>query len=417
MNNTITKTNEKINEPKLNRENHPQPRPFLSYHIITYGCQMNKNDSERMAGLLENLGYEMVLDWRQADLVLLNTCSIREKAERRVEGRFFELDHYRRTNNKKMELGIMGCMPQHAKKFILERLPFINYVIGVNNMEDLPNFLGKNINIAQQMSKMRIKRREKDVQKFELNLAHQVRAQESKAWISIQFGCNKVCSFCIVPHTRGREISRKKEDIFKEIESIRGKNDQIVLLGQNVNAYGLTIYPDYDFADLLNDIATHYPWLKKIDFLTSYPNEVTDELIAVIARHDNITKEIHFPLQHGDDEILKKMDRHYTVAEYLERVESLRKCMPQIRLGTDLIVGFPGEEERHFQNMLNTIEKIGFDFANTAAYSRRPGTKAARMPNQVDEKVKLRRLHILNDFLQELYHKKKGQQQQPQHIL
>ena len=380
--------------------------PFSSYHIMTYGCQMNKNDSERMAGLLENLGYEYTADWKEANLVLLNTCSIRDKAEKRVEGRLFELDHYRRTMGKNMELGIMGCMPQHAKKFILSRISFIDYVVGVNNMEDLPNFLGQNVALADQLSRMRIKRREKDVKNFELNLAHQVRVSENKAWISIQFGCNKVCSFCIVPHTRGREISRSKEDIFREIKALEGKYDQIVLLGQNVNAYGLTIYENYDFANLLSDIATQYPWLKKIDFLTSYPSEVTDDLIAVIARHDNITKEIHFPLQHGDDEILKKMDRHYSIDQYLERVQALRKRMPDVRLGTDLIVGFPGETEEHFQNMLDVLGKIGFDFANTAAYSKRPGTKAARMEDQVPKQVKMERLHRLNDFLKDSYQKK-----------
>lgn len=381
-------------------------RPFPSYHIMTYGCQMNKNDSERMAGLLENLGYEHTPNWQEANLVLLNTCSIRDKAEKRVEGRLFELDHYRRTTGKVMELGIMGCMPQHAKKFILNRIAFIDYVVGVNNMEDLPNFLGKGMALEQQLGMMRIKRREKDVKNFELNLAHQVRVSEKKAWISIQFGCNKVCSFCIVPHTRGREISRSKEDIFKEIQALEGKYDQIVLLGQNVNAYGLTIYDDYDFSNLLSDIATQYPWLKKIDFLTSYPSEVTDDLIAVIARHPNITKEIHFPLQHGDDEILQKMDRHYSIDQYLERVQALRKCMPDVRLGTDLIVGFPGETEKHFQNMLDVLAKIGFDFANTAAYSKRPGTKASRMADQVPQHVKMERLHRLNDFLKDLYQKK-----------
>ena len=374
------------------------------YHIITYGCQMNKNDSERMAGLLENLGYVYVDHWKEANLVLLNTCSIREKAERRVEGMFFQLDHYRKKDGKQMELGIMGCMPQHAKKFILQKLGFIDYVVGVNNMEDLPNHLGTKTPIDLQMKKMRIKRRETDVKNFELNLDHQVRMPGSKAWVSIQFGCNKVCSFCIVPFTRGREISRKKEDIFREIESLEDKGyDTIVLLGQNVNSYGLTIYDDYDFASLLRDIATRYRWIKKIDFLTSYPSDVTDELIDVIASHDNITKEIHFPLQHGDDEMLKKMDRHYTVGEYMEKVYKLRRKMPDIRLGTDLIVGFPGESEEHFQNMLDTLREIGFAFANTAAYSPRPGTKAARMPDQVASEVKARRLQELNHFLKQQF--------------
>ena len=378
-----------------------------TYHIITYGCQMNKNDSERMAGLLENMGYATSETWQDANLVLLNTCSIRDKAERRVIGKFNELNHHKNKYQKDIKMGIMGCMPQHAKKFIREKLSFIDYVVGVNNMEDLPNYLDQGISMEEQISKMRIKRNKNHVADFELRLDSQVREDKQKAWVSIQFGCNKVCSYCIVPFTRGREISRKKEDILKEIASLEEKGySQVVLLGQNVNSYGLTIYPDYDFANLLEDVATQFPWLKKIDFLTSYPTDVTDELIDVIAKYDNITDEIHFPIQHGDDEILEAMDRHYTVAEYMEKVYKLRRKMPHVRLGTDLIVGFPGETEKHFQNMLDVLWEIKFDFANTAAFSIRPGTKSARMTNQIDEQIKKRRLNILNETLKKIYLKK-----------
>lgn len=381
---------------------------YKTYHIITYGCQMNKNDSERMAGLLENIGYTATEDWQQANLVLLNTCSIRDKAERRVSGKFHQLNHFRKKFNKKMELGIMGCMPQHAKKMILEKLSFIDYVVGVNNMEDLPNHIAEKNNLKTQISKMRIKRRAVDVENFEEKLESQVRQDGKKAWVSIQFGCNKVCSYCIVPYTRGREISRKKENILSEIAALEEKGfDQVVLLGQNVNSYGLTIYEDYDFADLLEDVASEFPWLRKIDFLTSYPTDVTQRLIDVIAEYDNITDEIHFPIQHGDDEILDLMDRNYTVAEYLAKVERLRAKIPQVSIGTDLIVGFPGETEAHFQNMLTTLRKIKFDFANTAAFSIRPGTKAARMNGQVAEEEKKRRLHVLNNTLEEIYAEKR----------
>ncbi len=378
------------------------------YFIFTYGCQMNKNDSERMAGLLENLGYLPADTWQDANLVLLNTCSIRDKAERRVHGKFYELDHYRKKNNLPMKLGVMGCMPQHAKKFIKEKLSFIDYVVGTNNMEELPYLIKDEIPFEKQFSKLRIKRRFKEVERFETELVSQKREMDKKAWVSIQFGCNKVCSYCIVPFTRGREISRKKENIFKEISELEHNGfEEIVLLGQNVNSYGLTTYEAYDFADLIGDIATKFPWLKKINFLTSYPTDVNQKLVDVIAQHDNITKEIHFPIQHGDDEILEKMDRNYTVGEYLEKVEMIRKKIPEVSLGTDLIVGFPGEKERHFENMLETLKKIKYDFANTAAYSVRPGTKAARMSDQVDEKIKKSRLLRLNRFLEDLYQQKK----------
>lgn len=378
------------------------------YHIITYGCQMNKNDSERVAGLLENLGFESTDTYENADLVLLNTCSIRDKAERRVSGKFHYLNHYRKTHNKDMELGIMGCMPQHAKNFIRAKLPFLNYVVGVNNMEDLPNLIvSAPKTLDEQLRQLRIKRREKDVESFEERMVHQVRESGKKAWVSIQFGCNKVCSYCIVPFTRGREISRKKEAILNEIAGLEGKGyDQIVLLGQNVNSYGLTIYDDYDFANLLEDIATGFPWLKKIDFLTSYPSDVSEHLIEVIAKYSNITKEIHFPIQHGDDEMLRLMDRHYTVEDYLIKVRKLRERMPDVRIGTDLIVGFPGESDIHFENLIKLLHIIRFDFANTAAFSPRPGTKAARMLNQVPEHIKKERLQILNNTLKEIYQSK-----------
>ncbi len=387
-----------------------------SYHIITYGCQMNKSDSERMAGMLENIGFYSVETWQEANLIVVNTCSIRDKAERRVFGKFHEMNHFRKKHKKAMRFVMSGCMPQHAKKFILQELPFIDFVLGVNNMEDLPNLLmqtGKTegISLEGQLRKLRIKRRPADVQSFEENLSEQRREPGKRAWVSIQFGCNKVCSFCIVPFTRGREISRKKESIFSEIASLEKKYSEIVLLGQNVNSYGQTIYDEYRFHHLLEDIAVKFPWLKKIDFLTSYPSDVTSELVHTIASYGNITKEIHFPLQHGDDEILRLMERKYTVSEYIEKTQQLRSRIPGVRIGTDLIVGFPGESEQHFKNMLETLDVIRFDFFNTAAYSIRPGTKAARMKNQVDELVKKQRLQILNKHLNKILQEKRQELQ------
>ncbi len=381
---------------------------ILSYHIITYGCQMNKNDSERMAGLLENIGYKKAVGFEVANLVILNTCSIRDKAERRIIGKFHELNHFRKEKKKSMKLAIMGCMPQHAKKMIVEKLDFIDYVVGVNNMEILPNLLAENISLKKQIDLMKPKRKIKDVENFETILNSQKREETHKAWVSIMFGCDKMCTFCIVPFTRGREISRKKENIFKEIESLQEKGiKQVVLLGQNVNSYGKTTYSDYDFSHLLEDIATQFSWLTKIDFLTSYPTDVTDRLIDVIANYENITRNIHFPLQHGDNEILEAMKRHYTVEAYKEKVLRLRKKIPDVKIGTDLIVGFPGEKESHFENMLKTLHEIQFDFANTAAYSSRPRTPASRLKSHVSGQTKKKRLLYLNHTLQEIYRQKK----------
>ena len=378
------------------------------YHIITYGCQMNKNDSERMAGLLENLGYEEAHAWENANLVILNTCSIRDRAERRVIGKFQALHHYRKKNKKEMELAIAGCMPQHLKGFLEEKIPYLDYVVGVNNMEYLPEFLRTKPTIAQQLKWMRPnRRRQENVESFEEKLKVQKRAKGSKAWVSIMFGCDKFCTYCIVPFTRGREMSRTKEAIFAEIETLRDKGiRQVVLLGQNVNAYGLTTYKDYEFADLMADIVTRYPWIEKLDFITSHPKDMNKRLIDVIAEHPNISREIHFPLQHGDDTILKAMKRGYTLKEYREKVSYIRKNVAAAKIGTDLIVGFPGETDTHFQKMLEVCRDIEFDYANTAAFSIRPGTKAAEMKNQVDERTKRARLNQLNRLLNKIYRSK-----------
>ncbi len=372
------------------------------YHIITYGCQMNQNDTERMAGMLENIGYTESADWREAQLVILNTCSIRDKAERRVLGKFHELNYFRKTNGVDMRLAITGCMPQHTRGFILEKLPFLDYVVGVNNMEMLPDLILSKVDLDAQLRLLRPNRKEEEVASYEEKLSIQKRVQGPKAWVSIQFGCDKFCTYCIVPFTRGREYSRKKEDILREVDALQEKGyTEVVLLGQNVNSYGKTTYGDYLFSHLLADVAKR-TWIKKIEFMTSHPHDVDEELIDVIASHPNISKEIHFPLQHGDDEILEKMNRQYTVAEYLEKVALLRAKIPGARIGTDLIVGFPGESEEQFANMIRVVKDIRFAWANTAAYSARPGTKAARLEDQLDDEVKARRLRILNELVKPL---------------
>ena len=375
------------------------------YHIITYGCQMNKNDSERMCGMLENIGYSETEVWQDANLVILNTCSIRDRAERRVVGKFQVLHHHRQKHNKDMQLAITGCMPQHMKDFVQEKIPYIDYVVGVNNMEILPSLIGENKSISDQVKLMRPNRRqEKDVISFEKNLVSQKRQEGDKAWVSIMFGCDKFCTYCIVPFTRGREMSRKKEDIFSEIEALEGKGyEQIVLLGQNVNSYGLTSYEDYDFADLMEEVVIKFPWIKKLDFITSHPKDVNEKLIDVIAKYPTISREIHFPSQHGDNKMLEAMNRGYTIEEYNRKVALIREKVEGAMIGTDLIVGFPGETEEQFQALLNHCKEIKYDYANTAAYSVRPGTKAERMPGHLEEQVKKERLQMLNRTLEEIY--------------
>jgi tRNA-2-methylthio-N6-dimethylallyladenosine synthase len=369
------------------------------YHIITYGCQMNKNDSERLSGLLENTGWAPAERPEEAQLVVLNTCSVRDKAERRVLGKFHELDYLRRQNHLDMKLAMTGCMPQHLRGFVPEKLPFLDVVVGVNNMEQLPAFLDGGVPLAQQLASMRPGRKEAEVASYEENLAEQKREPGKRAWVSIAFGCDKFCTYCIVPFTRGREYSRKKESILGELRGLEGRGyTEVVLLGQNVNSYGKTSYGDYLFPDLLEDVAA-LSFLEDIGFMTSHPRDVDQRLIDVIASRANLSKEIHFPLQHGDDEILARMNRGYSFAEYAAKVEALRRTVTGARVGTDLIVGFPGETEAQFQKTLDAVKSLRFDWANTAAFSPRPGTKAATMDGQVPEAEKSRRLAVLNDLL------------------
>ena len=384
------------------------PVYLRNYHIITYGCQMNKNDSERIAGMLENIGYSEVEKWEDAHLVVLNTCSIRDRAERRVMGKLQILNYYRQKKNRFMELAITGCMPQHQKNWLKKNIPYLDYIVGVNNMEILPEYIHQKKNLDFQIKNLKPNRRkEEDVKSFEKKLNNQKRITGDKAWVSIMFGCDKFCTYCIVPFTRGREMSRKKENIFQEIESLQSKGiKKIVLLGQNVNSYGLTLYNQYDFSDLLEEIVKKYTWVEKIDFITSHPKDMNEKLIDIIAKYPNISREIHFPLQHGDNYILEKMNRGYTLEEYIDKVNYIRNKIKNAQIGTDLIVGFPGETDFHFQNLIDACDTVKFDYANTAFYSERPGTKSARMGNQVDEEVKNKRLNILNKRLRQIYEQK-----------
>lgn len=373
-----------------------------TYHILTYGCQMNQNDSERLSGLLENTGWVFADKAEGADLVILNTCSIRDKSERRVSGKLHELNWLRKQNGRPGKLAITGCMPQHMRTFVLEELPFLDVIVGVNNMEMLPTFLTGNVSLEQQLKALRPNRKETEVAEYEAAFTVQRRAPGEKAWVSIAFGCDKFCTYCIVPFTRGREYSRKKEAILKEIAELEAQGyHEVVLLGQNVNSYGKTTYKDYLFPDLLRDVSAQ-KFLTKIEFLTSHPRDVDEHLIHVIAEGENISKEIHFPMQHGDDEILERMNRGYTYAEYLGKVHALRRRIPGARVGTDLIVGFPGETEEKFRTLVERVKEVGFDWANVAAFSPRPGTKAATWPGQLPEPVKLERLNFMLDLLRKM---------------
>lgn len=348
---------------------------------------MNKNDSEKIAALLEHCDYTETSNEQAADLIIINTCSVRDKAERRVWGKLGDLKNRRKTD-KNFLIGICGCMPQYKKEELLQDAPHLNLVFGTNTIHRLPEMLhrvGPDRCIFDLAS---------DMDETEIAIIPK-RQSEHQAWIPISFGCNNFCTYCIVPHTRGREKSRKKEDILNEIQQLNKQDyTKIVLLGQNVNSYGQDIYQTYDFADLLKDVS-QLQGLTLIDFMTSHPKDVSDKLILTVKNTPLINKAFHVPIQAGDDEILKRMNRHYSVKDYRLLIEKIRAEIPTAKISTDIIVGFPGETQEQFQNTLNVVREIKFNQVNTAAYSARTLTAAAALPEQIPARERAHRLHTL----------------------
>lgn len=350
-----------------------------TYHIVTYGCQMNAHDSETLAGMLEGMGMREAQDRLTADLVLFNTCCVRDNAERRALGNVNWLKELRR-GNPDLIIGVCGCMvqqPQMAQK-ILKQYPFIDLAFGTHNVYELPEMLeglltsGKRaIHLAEEENQIA------EGLPMKRQSAH-------KAFITIMYGCNNYCSYCIVPYVRGRERSRRMDDILREAEGLLQSGVQeIMLLGQNVNSYGNGTQET--FPALLK--ALDALGVPRIRFMTSHPKDLSDALIDVMASGKHIARHMHLPVQSGSDAILAAMNRHYTREKYMERVASLRRAVPGIGLSTDLIVGFPGETEAQFQDTVSLVEEVGYDSAFTFIYSAREGTAAAKLPGQLPESV------------------------------
>lgn len=355
------------------------------YHIITFGCQQNENDSERMAGLLDQMGYQPAATAREADLILLNTCSVRENADDRFFGHLGLVKNIRR-DKPGLLVGLAGCMmtqEDHVAK-IRQSYPFVDLVFGPQDIYRLPELLYHRLTDT---------RRVYDVGEDDTLAEGQPihRGRKHRALVSIMFGCNNFCTYCIVPYTRGRERSRSPQDIINEISQLVQKGyKEIMLLGQNVNSYGRDLIRNDqnqpDFADLIAQIA-EIPDLYRIRFMTSHPKDISDKLLATIAHYPNIEPHIHLPLQSGSDRILKAMNRHYSQAEFIEIARKARTLRPGLTISTDLIVGFPGETEEDFAQTLKTMETIRFDAAFTFQYSRRSGTPAAEYPDQIDDQT------------------------------
>ena len=367
------------------------------YFIKTYGCQMNERDSESIAALLEELGFKKVDDYLDADLVLLNTCSIRENAHNKAFGMLGRLKHLK-SKNKDLIIGVCGCMAQETSvvEEILEKYKYVNFVIGTHNLYELPGIIDKSITNHKQQ--IEVYSREGDL----VEGLPVVRANNYKAYVNIIYGCDKFCTYCVVPYTRGRERSREKEDILKEVdELIKDGYKEITLLGQNVNAYGKDLYDNYNLGDLLEDIAKKD--IPRIRFMTSHPWDFTDKMIEVIGKYPNIMPSVHLPVQSGSSRILRLMGRRYTRESYLELFHKIKDTVPGVCISTDIIVGFPGESEEDFEETLSLVEECKYDNAFTFIFSERVGTPACKLEDNTSLKEKEDRLQRLNKIVNKYF--------------
>ena len=384
----LTKTNEYIV-----KENLKQLGLNKKYYVKTYGCQMNEHDSENIKAILEDMSFTETDDMESADLILLNTCAIRENAHNKVFGMVGRIKNLK-EKNPNLIAGICGCMAQEevVVNEILEKYNFLDIVFGTHNIHNLPNILYTAIN-------------KKDLEVEVLSIEGEVienipvkRDSKYKAWVNIMYGCDKFCTYCIVPYTRGKQRSREPIYIIDEVKDLVEKGYQeVTLLGQNVNSYGKDLNINYDMSNLLEDVAK--TGINRIRFVTSHPWDFNDSMIEVIKKYDNIMPYIHLPLQSGSDSILKLMGRRYTKKSYIELYNKLKKALPNSSITTDIIVGFPNETEEDFNETLDVVNTCKFDGAFTFIFSPRVGTPAAKMADNVTLEEKNQRLYKLNELV------------------
>lgn len=362
------------------------------YFVKTYGCQMNVHDSENICAILEDLGYTESTEMEDADIIILNTCAIRENAHNKMFGFLGRVKHLKES--KDIICGICGCMAQEEN--VVEKLKnkykWVDIVFGTHNIHKLPYILE---------SALKNKKQEIEVYSVEGDIYEGIpvkRDSKYKAWVNIMLGCDKFCTYCIVPYTRGKQRSRLPEDIINEVKDL--VNDgylEVTLLGQNVNAYGKDLNINYTMANLLENVAK--TGIKRIRFVTSHPWDFNDEMIDVIAKYPNIMPYIHLPLQSGSDRILKLMGRRYTKEKYIELFNKIKERIPNVSITTDIIVAFPGETDEDFKDTLDVVDECEFDSAFTFIYSPREGTPAAKMENTLTEEEKNKRLYELNEHI------------------
>ena len=370
--------------------------------IITHGCQMNEHDSEKIAWLLQKMGYKIVDNIDDSDFVIVNTCSVRHSAEDKVYGQLGNLKHLKNNSNKDLKLAVCGCMMQRkeSREYVVDKFDNVDIIFGTNNIWRLPELIYKNsidnkiaIDIDENISNND-------------DLLGADRLYKFKSYVNIMYGCNNFCTFCIVPYTRGRENSREKEDILREIKELAANGcKEVTLLGQNVNSYGKNLLNKTSFADLLyaiNDI----DGIERIRFMTSHPKDISDELIYAYKDLDKLSNFLHLPVQSGSTRLLKKMNRKYSKEDYLKLIDKIKTINPDIALSTDLMIGFPGETEEDFEETLDLCKKVEYDTSFTFIYSKREGTIAARSKDQVPDKIKHERFQKLLDVLYPIQLKK-----------
>lgn len=364
-----------------------------TYSILTYGCQMNVHDSENIKGIMEDLGYNEEENYEKADVIILNTCAIRENAHNKVVGILGRIKKLKEDNPNIITI-IGGCMPQEEgiSNMLKDKYKWVDIVLGTHNIYDIPTLLD---NVTKE------KKQNIEVYSIEGDIIENLpvkRDSNYKAWVNIQYGCDKFCSYCIVPYTRGKQRSRLPKDILKEINSLKEKGyKEVTLLGQNVNAYGKDLDINYTMSNLLEDTAK--TGIDRIRFVTSHPWDFSSDMIDTIAKYDNIMPYIHLPIQSGSDNILKKMNRRYTIEEYKKLFYELKSKIKNVSITTDIIVGFPNETEEDFQKTLDIYNELKYDLAYTFIYSPREGTPASKMEDSVPLEEKEERLQRLNKIV------------------
>lgn len=369
----------------------------MKYFIVTYGCQMNVHESEKIAGILEKLGYSPADRREDADIIVFNTCAIREGAEDRVLGNVGNLKKLKKKN-KDLIIAVCGCMTQKERTAtnLLNTFPFIDIVIGTFNLPKL----GYYIEAVRKGRELESEKKGRQLELFDEGEIDETlpykRTSGDNAWVNIMQGCNNFCTYCIVPYVKGREKSRKEENILKEIKDIiaEGKYKKITLLGQNVNSYGKDLVPPVSFSKLLRDICL-LDGDFMVSFMTSHPKDLTDDVIDAIAEEDKIEKFIHLPAQSGNNRILKLMNRSYTREKYLDIIKKIRQKIPNCRITSDFIVGFPTETEEEFNDTCSLVSEVKYDSIFAFKYSPREGTVASKMEGQVSEEIKSERVNKL----------------------